>query len=701
MLNVFRSVPLARLLLPFIAGIVSAAFAIEHFVVTEKTIVAISLALAGTFFAMRLTANVSHRRRWLYGIAVNFSMLCAGTLITLIHSHQLFNSSLAFHNGSGSWVFTVEETPVEKNRSYKLEGVAAASDSSGVGGKAIIYLGKSEDARQLMVGDRLLLHTKLQEIGTPGNPNEFNYSRYLRFNGILRQAYVPDGHWIQVDPISGFHPVRWLRNLRAHLLSELSETRFQPKERAVIAALTLGYKQELDAETTNSFAVAGAMHVLAVSGLHVGILYLLVNSLLGFLNRFKRGRIIRLILTVIILFGYAGLTGMSASVFRAATMFSFVAWGKSTKRTTNIYNTLAASALVLLLFNPYLIMQVGFQLSYAAVLGIVIIHPLLFNSLVVKNRILDWAWNITCVSVAAQIATFPLGLLYFHQFPNYFLFSNLIVIPMATVIMYTGLLFYTVSWVPILSGVVAFILNLLALFLNWAVGLIEILPFAITSEIDISVFETILIYTVILAMLAIIIRRTFFPIYMALGSIAVIMGLQIHESNLNENQELAMIYNVRNGFALDVIIGTDHTLILNESLMSDENSMLFHMKHHWWFRNLENPELVSIDSLAPDQRLISVLGNMVWILPKEIKSVPLVDLDHMVITSDSDLRSFRKLNTLQCENVILSSDLKSWQSKQWKEVLVEKGLSFFSVAESGPYYFTKKRPLIAEGPETL
>lgn len=701
MLNVFRSVPLARLLLPFIAGIVSAAFTIEHLIISEKTIVSLTLLLAGTFFAMRLTSAVSYNIRWLFGIAVSFSLLCAGMLITLIHSHQLFDSSLAFHKGSGDWVFTVEETPVEKNRSYKLDGSATASDSSGVAGKAIIYLGKSEGARQLLVGDRLLVNAQLQEIGTPGNPNEFNYSRYLRFNGILRQAYVPDGHWIKLKPVGGFHPVRWLRNLRAHLLSELSETRFKPKERAVIAALTLGYKQELDAETTNSFAVAGAMHVLAVSGLHVGILYLLVNNLLGLLNRFRRGRIIKLILTVLILFGYAGLTGMSASVFRAATMFSFVAWGKSTKRTTNIYNTLAASAFVLLLFNPYLIMQVGFQLSYAAVLGIVIIHPLLFNSLVVKNRILDWAWNITCVSVAAQIATFPLGLLYFHQFPNYFLFSNLIVIPMATVIMYAGLLFYTVSWVPILSGIVAFALNLLALFLNWAVGLIEKLPFAITSEIDISVFETILIYTVILAMLAIIIRRSFFPIYLALASTAAIIGIQIHESNLHENQELAVIYNIRNGFALDVISGNTHNVLLNESLVNDESSMLFHMKHHWWFRNLQDPELVTVDSLAPDQLLISVLGNKVWILPKEIRSVPLVDPDYMVVTSGSDLRSFRRLKNVRCENVILSSDLNSWQLKKWKEVMNEKGLSSFSVAESGPYYFKKKRPLIAEGPETL
>lgn len=701
MLNVFRAVPLARLLIPFITGIISAAFAIEHFTISEETVVALVLILAGAFLTMRLVANARYRFRWLYGLAVNLSLLCAGTLITLIHSHQLFDSSLANHSGSGDWIFTVEETPVEKNRSYKLEGFAQTTDSSGVGGKAIIYIAKSEDAQQLIVGDRLLFSAELQEVGTPGNPNEFNYGRYLRFNGILRQAYVPDGHWIQLNATGGFHPVRWLRNLRAHLLSELSETRFQPKERAVIAALTLGYKQELDAETTNSFAVAGAMHVLAVSGLHVGILYLLVNSLLGFLNRFKRGRTIKLVLTVLILFGYAGLTGMSASVFRAATMFSFVAWGKSTKRTTNIYNTLAASAFVLLLFNPYLIMQVGFQLSYAAVLGIVIIHPLIFNAVVVKNRILDWAWNITCVSVAAQIATFPLGLLYFHQFPNYFLFSNLIVIPMATVIMYAGLLYYSVSWVPIVSGLVAIVLNLLALFLNWAVGIMEQLPFAITSEIDISVLETILIYAIILSILVLLTRRSMVGLYAALASIALIISLQILETKRHETQELAVIYNVRNGFALDVIAGNSHTVLLNESLLNDESSMLFHLKHHWWFRNLKEPTIITLDSLNPKESVVSALNHKIWLLPNEITAVPIEDLDYVVVTSDSDLKTFSGLKTMQCEEVILSSDLKSWQLKKWKQVLNEKGLSFFSVSESGPYYFKKKRPLIAEGPETL
>lgn len=702
MLKVFRSVPLARLIIPFICGIVCAAFSIEEIPADPNFLLWTLIALGISFLGMRLTFDSSHRNRWLFGIASNLSLIISGILITLVHSHQLFPASLINHpTGAGNWVLILEESPVEKNRSFKLEGKVYATEHTGLAGSAIVYVEKSDDVANLIVGDQLMFNTQLKDIETPGNPNEFNYPRFLRFNGILKQAYVPAGYWIKLAPQAGFHPVRWLRNLRSHLLEQLDISRFHVQERAVIAALTLGYKQELDAETTSSFAVAGAMHVLAVSGLHVGILYMLVNTMLKFLNRFKRGRIIRLVLIVVILFGYAGLTGMSASVFRAATMFSFVAWGQASKRSTNIYNTLAASALVLLIFDPYLIMQVGFQLSYAAVLGIVIIHPIIFNSLILKNRILDWAWNITCVSIAAQIATFPLGLLYFHQFPNYFLFSNLIVIPLATFIMYAGLLFYTVSWIPVVSTLVAVVLNCLTLGLNWAVGLIEQFPFAITSEIDISVLECILIYGIILSIVIVIHQRSFRMIYATSASLAVLLALQIIETRTHSNQEMAMIYNVRNGFAMDVISGTDHNFFSTDQLLLDESSMLFHVEHHWWFRDLEVASITNIDSLEPSNGLISILGNTVWLVPDSINLVPKGIPDVMVVTDRSDMIGFTHYPTSRGVLAVLSSNLSSWQIDKWKKLLNEKGIPHFSVSESGPYYFQKKGPLIAEGSSSL
>ena len=205
------------------------------------------------------------------------------------------------------------------------------------------------------------------------------------------------------------------------------------KQLKVASALLLGYRENLDKELVKSYASAGAMHVLAVSGLHVGILYLLLTRIFSFLKKVKKvknGKFILTILIVSFLWFYAIMTGLSASVMRATTMFSFIVIGNELlNRKTSIYNTLAVSAIILMIINPFIVYQVGFQLSYVAVVGIVYLQPKLNRLFYSRYKLVRGVWAITCVSLAAQIATFPLSLHYFHQFSTYFFISNLIVIP--------------------------------------------------------------------------------------------------------------------------------------------------------------------------------------------------------------------------------------------------------------------------------
>ena len=178
------------------------------------------------------------------------------------------------------------------------------------------------------------------------------------------------------------------------------------------------------------------MHVLAVSGLHVGIIFFILNFLLTPLNRNKRLLKIKLFLLVGALWFYAFLTGLSPSVMRSCTMFSFIVVGENLNKRTNIYNTLAASAFLLMLINPLIIFGAGFQLSYIAVISIVFFQPRLAALVAVKNRILKYVWDLFTVSVAVQIGTAPISIFYFHQFPVYFWLSNFIVIPGAALILY-------------------------------------------------------------------------------------------------------------------------------------------------------------------------------------------------------------------------------------------------------------------------
>ncbi|MFT4524113.1 MAG: competence protein ComEC [Bacteroidia bacterium] len=687
MLSGLKRIPMLRLLVPFLFGLIGFAFLIEQVSIDIDLVWWILGVLSLQIFILIVFRKTDYTLRWTFGSLVNLVFVGLGAVTTLINSPELYPNNLVHDDGTEKeWLLEVDEEPIEKERSIKLSVNAISLDSSEISGKAFIYLEKSDSAKTLKNGDRLLISAVLNPITTPGNPHEFNYPRYLRFHGVFRQAYVTSDRWIRTGARDGFNLLGSLADLRTILLNQLDRNIFSENERAIVAALTLGYKQELDPETTRAFAGAGAMHVLAVSGLHVGILYTMIMMLFGFLTKVKHGDMIRAFLVIGLLLSYAALTGMSASVFRASIMFSFVAWARASKRYSNIYNTLTASAFLLLLFDPYLIMQVGFQLSYAAVLGIVFIHPWLFSQVVVKNRFLDWAWNITCVSIAAQVATFPLGLLYFHQFPNYFLFSNWVVIPLATFIMYAGMAFFGLGWIPLLKEPLAIVLKWLAWLLNEFVILIESLPFSMLQGIDITVIETGMIYTALISIFVLIMERHFRLIYVALSCMGVFLVFQIHETIDQQNQEALIIYNARKGFAMDLIAGTDHMFIANSGLVQDKNAMLFHVEHNWWARGLSEAKTVTtVDSAFSSLgNLFKYRGETIWIAPIKINSTPKLEVDRIIISGSEKNNWNSILEVVGPTQVVVGQNLNYGELKRLRLGCEEKQIELYQCKKKGP-----------------
>ncbi len=290
---------------------------------------------------------------------------------------------------------------------------------------------------QALPGDQLFVRTKLQRVEEPKNPGQFNYARYLAFHKVYYQAFVrKSGHYYCIaNPRLSLSRVSF--RIRKFLRKAYQDFGFDTETLGVAAALVFGDKSMLDDEIKGAYSAAGATHVLAVSGLHVGIVYLIILLLL----RRKNGGTFfwyHVLVLIIALWFYALITGLSPSVQRAATMFSFMAVAKGFKRQSQIFNLLGASIVFLIIMNPLIVTEVGFQMSYLAVIGIVALFPWLSSLWVPKYKLLDGLWQITCVSMAAQLATGVLSFLYFRQFPSYFLVSNLFVIPLATVIVWIG-----------------------------------------------------------------------------------------------------------------------------------------------------------------------------------------------------------------------------------------------------------------------
>ena len=357
---------------------------------------------------------------------------------------------------------TVLETPQEKTNSYKslllIHSVKTEDTVIGTREKVLVYFEKGEDIKRLKPGNQIIFEQSPEIIKNRGNPYEFDYQKYLEKKHIFRQVYLKTGNW----HLTGYRNNTLLlraETIRDKLLKIYRDQEIGAQETEILSALTLGYKRELDRETKRIFSSAGAMHVLAVSGLHVGILFFAFTFCFGFLQKRKIGRFIYVVLSISLLWCYAFITGLSPSVLRACTMFSLIIIAGNINRRANIYNTLAASAFLLLLVNPNNLFEVGFQLSYMAVFGIVYLQPRIAGLWQVKNKVALFFWNLICVSIAAQIATFPLSAYYFNQFPTYFLLSNIVVIPAAMLLIPLGLGLLAFSKIPLLATSIAFVVK--------------------------------------------------------------------------------------------------------------------------------------------------------------------------------------------------------------------------------------------------
>jgi competence protein ComEC len=312
--------------------------------------------------------------------------------------------------------------------------------------------------------------------------------------GIVYSAYVKTNKWAKIDSgqISTINKIGFA--CKSSLLQLLKNVGLRGNDFAVASALTIGYRADLDKDLRQAYSSTGTMHILAVSGMHVGLLYLVLGFLLGFLDKFKIGRIIKPALLISIVWFYAFLSGLSPSILRSAVMITFIGLGQTMKRHAFIYNSIASSAFLLLLFDPLQITDVGFQLSYMAVIGIVVFYPFIYKWFHFNTVFIDGIWQLIAVSISAQILTFPLTVFYFNQFPIYFILSNLLAVPISTFAMYAALLLIGVSFIPAMTKIIGFVLQLLVNALNSVVLWIEQLPGSYISGLTFSIFEVVIWY---------------------------------------------------------------------------------------------------------------------------------------------------------------------------------------------------------------
>jgi competence protein ComEC len=711
----YSDIPLVRVVIPVITGIIVFNQTQFFFSLAQVTVLIIIFFSLAVIIEKYLQQNFNYR--FAFGLNLMLFFLIAGYLLAQTRYEKNDPAHFSSQVIDNSF-FRIQLTePVsEKTNTYQIIGrvthILADDSLTEAKGRLIAYIEKDSLAASLSYGDIILVENNIQEVRPPQNPNAFNFKNFLANQNIFHQTYRRSGQWYKTDANEGHPVVSMAHSMRTKALETLEANHIKGREFAVASALLLGYRDYLDEDLQREFAGAGAMHILCVSGLHVGIIFLVLNLLLNFMKRLPYGRILKTFIIILLIWFYAAITGFSPSVLRASTMFSFLAIGLSFGRSTNIYNTLAASALFLVLLDPFIIYRIGFQLSYIAVISIVWLQPLFYRQLFFKNRLLDYGWGIITVSLAAQLGTGPLALYYFNQFPNYFLLTNLAVIPLTGLIIKAGILFFMVSPVQLLSLITGKVLSFLVFILHNAVKLIEGLPGSVANNVFIGFHETLFTFGIIILAGLYWTHASKKYAFFILAAVLILVGSLTVRNIQNQRQQKMIVYHIPGGTGIDFFSGRNCYFMACEKTLTDQRSLSFHVEENRLQKGIKEKHVFSLtkseenfrtDNFIKAGPFIHFAGmNLkiiedVNILPKEdedmlddLKLFEDNDMDYVIISGNPRLQIGNINKLYPSARVIIDHSNNFFQTRRWLEECDSLGIECWSVRQHGAFEFAVK-----------
>jgi len=529
--------------------------------------------------------------------------------------------------------------------------------------------------KELQVDDEFLIYAKPDGIRPPLNLHQFDYRSYLEKQGIQHQIKTNYTSIVKKDSTSktlfGI-----ASNFREHIISKLEQKDFGTEEMGVIQALLLGKRDDISENTYNNYKNAGAVHILAVSGLHVGIILFLLEFMLSPLERLPKGKTLKLITVVLLLWSYAFIAGLSPSIVRAVTMFSFVAYALYLNRPTNSFNIIALSMLFILLVKPLFLFQVGFQMSYAAVFAIVWIYPKLQKLWFPDNLIISKTWQLLSVSVAAQLGVLPIGLFYFHQFPALFFISNLLVIPFLGLILGFGILVITLALVDFLPQFFVDSFNWIIKMMNSIVGWVAQQEGFIIKNIPFDSVQLLLGYFIIIVLVVFLSKPKWKTALVLFGGIIVFQSWIIwNQFQVHQNETLILAHRSRNTILL-------HQLGDSLSIITLDSTNIGSISSNYAVAEKVQKMDTSIlknSYLIGDKRLFIV--DSLAILPLEEHP------DYLLLTQSPKLNLERLLDSIKPIKIFADGSNYPSLIRKWKVTCTQKEIPFHYTGEKGFYVF--------------
>jgi competence protein ComEC len=683
----WKKMPFVRLVIPFTIGIVAQWYIGLPVGTLIKFFIAASLiTLAISFLSLQLL----YKLRWVQGFLLHVAMFALGALIT--YAQDIRNDSDWIghvYNDTGALVITLQEPLVEKAKSYKadasIDQLLVNGSWQNVTGKTIIYFQKDSLKPALVYGNQFVINKPLQHIRNSGNPGAFDYQRYNAFKDIHYQLFLKEGDYRVLPTIQTNALNQWLFSIQTWVVQLLQKRVTGKEESGVAEALLIGYRNDLDKDLVQAYSNTGVVHIIAISGLHLGMIYGIFVLMFKRIRNKRVHRIVKPIVILFVLWMFSLVAGAAPSIVRSAVMFTFIVVGEVVDRKGSIYNTLAGAAFVMLAYNPFYLWDVGFQLSFAAVISIVAFMKPVYNWIYCKNKLLDGIWKLTSVTIAAQVLTAPFIFYYFHQFPLLFMITNFVAVPLSSLILYCELLLIVVSPFESIASFLGNVTSYGIQFMNGFIRHMDNIPMTVYNNIHITLLQAYVLMVMILAGSYWLLFKNKAALYTCLLFCVCFLMADAYEKYQLYHRNQVIVYNIPKHAAIDIAEADQYTYVGDSAVTNDPFLVNFHLKPsriNYWMDNTNT--LVNVYSNYP---FVYAGAKKLLLLDRPLKfaNAEKISVDAIVISRNPKIYISQLNEVFDCKQYVFDASNPVWKINLWKKDCDSLHLPHHSTPEKGAY----------------
>jgi competence protein ComEC len=669
--------PLIRFTFWFVIGILTAFYTQLNWILSLAMFGLSFLVLGWTFFK----STKSYYPSISFGIGLYCLSFTLGTSITTLHNPTFKNLHYTLNETNFETEKTFHLTLIEKlKNSPKFDRFYAnviSIDDKNSSGKIVLNIKNDTSITQLNIGNQLLVKGQLLHHFKTNNPDQFDYGKYIETKGIYGQIYC-SANTIKINKKSHKNLSYFTAKFRNTIIENLQDSGFEKEALAVVVALILGQQQDISSETLRDYQYAGAVHILSVSGLHVGFILMFITFLLKPIPNTTLGNTTKLVISIISLWLFAFVAGLAPSVVRSTVMFTFIAIGMHLNKNTNSFHTTIVSMLIILLFEPMFLFDIGFQLSYLAVIFILWLQPLFASFWQPNNKIAKYLWEIVTVSFAAQIGTLPLSIYYFHQFPGLFFITNLVLIPFLSIIMALGTLLMIFAYFNIIPILLSKTVESLITIVNWIIARIASLEDFIFTDIPLSFTLMIIAYGIIITWTLWFKKPTHKLLLLGLSTIILFQSILVYTKWQSEQNNEFLVFNAMKKSILGIRNGSSLTVFTSEEIRN--NSFDYRMLHTFLTANH-----YSINKMLPIKNIINYGETKIQVVDSTSVFKTTIQPDIIILRQSPKLNLDRLIDIQQPKLIVADASNYKNAIENWKKTCTKRKIPFHTTYEKGFY----------------